>query len=309
MHRVDGGMQQPDLFEESTTRSLLDQLLEESRLYKSSTDYKDLLDFVVRLRNFAPFNAMLLQVQKPGLTYAASARDWRERFERYPKEEARPLLILWPFGPVALVYDVQDTDGKPMPEDVASFVAYGAIGKTALLEFESILKKKIIELYWIDAGDGRAGSIEVVQRPKDAKGASRYRIQINRNHTPAVKFATLAHELAHLTLGHLGPDKNLRVPARSGLQHVQRELEAESVAYIVCQRNGVVPKSQSYLTDYVSTSTTVNDLDVYQVMRAAGQIETMLGLAAHARFDRPPLLQAKQAGDGTAEATGSLFSV
>ena len=46
---------------------------------------------------------MLLQLQKPGLSYAASARDWRERFGRTIKEGTRPLLILWPFGPVALV--------------------------------------------------------------------------------------------------------------------------------------------------------------------------------------------------------------
>ena len=70
---------------------------------------------MVRLRNFAPFNAMLLQVQKPGLTYAASAADWRTTFKRKPKEGARPLLILWPFGPVALVYDVIDTEGKELP--------------------------------------------------------------------------------------------------------------------------------------------------------------------------------------------------
>ena len=95
---------QPDLFETAATRSLLDQLFSDSRLYTKSRDYKDLLDFVARLRNFAPFNAMLLQVQKPGLSYAASAHDWSVRFGRRPKEGARPLLILWPCGPVALVY-------------------------------------------------------------------------------------------------------------------------------------------------------------------------------------------------------------
>src|ERR1017187_10839351 len=112
---------QQDLFETEAARSLLDQLLTDSRLYTKSKDYLDLLDFVVRLRNFAPFNAMLLQVQKPGLSYAASAHDLRERFGRTLKEAARPLLILWPFGPVALVYDVLDTEGRPFPEDVAVF--------------------------------------------------------------------------------------------------------------------------------------------------------------------------------------------
>ena len=49
------------------TRSMLDQLLADSRLYSSTQEYKSLLDFVVRLRNFAPFNATLLQIQSPGL--------------------------------------------------------------------------------------------------------------------------------------------------------------------------------------------------------------------------------------------------
>ena len=79
---------------------------------------------------------MLLHVQKPGLSYAASARDWRDRFGRRPKEGARPLIILWPFGPVALVYDVMDTEGKPLPEDVESFFARGDIDEIKLRSFE-----------------------------------------------------------------------------------------------------------------------------------------------------------------------------
>ena len=64
---------QPDLFETEATRSLLDRLLTDSKLYTKSKDYMELLAFVARMRNFAPFNAMLLQVQKPGLRFAASA--------------------------------------------------------------------------------------------------------------------------------------------------------------------------------------------------------------------------------------------
>jgi hypothetical protein len=60
-----GSNVQEDLFEVEATRGLLDSLLTQSRLYHTSTDYMELLDFVVRPRNFAPFNAMLLQMQKP----------------------------------------------------------------------------------------------------------------------------------------------------------------------------------------------------------------------------------------------------
>jgi len=65
------------------------------------------------------------------------------------------------------------------------------------------------------------------------------------------------------------------------------ELEAECVAYLVCARNGVQSKSESYLADFVSQNTTVDEIDLYQVLRAAGQVETLLEIGAQAHFDRP----------------------
>src|SRR6266481_1344945 len=240
---TDHTSQQQDLYESNGVRSMLDQLLDDSRLYTQSKDFKELLEFVVRLRNFAPFNAMLLQVQKPGLSYAASARDWRERFGRSPKEGARPLVILWPFGPVALVYDVLDTDGEPLPVDVVCFFAHGAVDDTQLKSFRTKIISKNIEWYEVDEGDQKAGSIRVIRRAPTEKEATYYRMHINRNHDPAVQFTTLTHELGHLFLGHLGPDKKLNVPERPRLDHDQKEFEAESVAYLVCERNGVHSKS------------------------------------------------------------------
>ncbi len=267
--------------------SLLDDLFAQSRPYTKSKDYGELLDFVVRLRNFAPFNAMLLQIQKPGLSYAASERDWRVRFGRELKEGARPLLILWPFGPVALVYDVMDTDGDELPEDVASFVARGQINEQQMESFSFLLARKNIDWHWIDAGDRKAGSVSVVYRALHGKETSRYRLEINRNHTPAVQFTTLAHELGHLYLGHLGPDSRLKIPERPRPELALREVEAESVAYIVCKRNGVEPKSQTYLSGFINKRTTFEGIAVYQIMRAAGRIEALLELATATKFDGP----------------------
>lgn len=294
---------QHDLFESDAARALLDQLLEDSRLYRSSADYLQLLDFVVRLRNFAPFNAMLLQIQKPGLRYAASAFDWRERFNRRPKRGARPLLILWPFGPVALVYDVQDTEGEPLPADVSFFQASGEITAERMQRFLAMLGRKGINHQYFDGGDGCAGSIEVTQEPPERKHMrvpdvkqktertktekpSEYLMRLNKNHPPNVQFSTLAHELGHLLLGHLGADKRLSIPARPmPINHAQKELEAESFAYLACRRNGVKCKSETYLADYVKAHTTINDLDIYQVLRAVGQMEQMLQLTAHTRYE------------------------
>lgn len=282
---------QLEMFEEEAARSLLDQLLEESRLYKTSKGYLKLLEFTKRLRNFAPFNAMLLHVQKPGMRYAASAYDWKARFERHSKENARPLLTLWPFGPVALVYDVQDTEGKELPQDVDSFFARGAITTEQIPAFIKDMGRRQIACDYFDGGDGKAGSIRVLKTSTPKEGGC-YGMQLNRNHSVPVQFVTIAHELAHLFLGHLGPDKKLNIPERPRPAHAQEELEAESVAYLVCARNGVESKSESYLTDFVKANTTIETLDLYQVMRAAGQIETLLGLSSHTRYAPPPGSQA-----------------
>jgi hypothetical protein len=275
------------LFDPEATRALLDQLLTDSRLYRTGKDYKSLLDFVVKLRNVAPFNAMLLQLQKPGLRFAASALDWRERFDRTIKDGARPLLILWPFGPVATVYDVQDTEGKELPEDVDCFVARGQVDAAVFSGFARKLTPKNIEWKEFDGGDANAGSIRVLRRGDGEKDRTLYRMMINRNHSLAVRFVTLIHELGHLFLGHLGPDKTLTVPRRPPLTHAQVELEAESVAYIVAERNGVESKSKTYLANFVQQGNAIDNLDVYQIMRAAGQVEMHLGLISHTRFESP----------------------
>ena len=67
----------------------------------------------------------------------------------------------------------------------------------------------------------------------------------------------------------------------------QRELEAESVAFIVCKRNGVSSKSETYLKTFVDQNTTADNLDIYRILSAAGQIETLLGLGARTAFERP----------------------
>jgi hypothetical protein len=280
-----------DSVDQGSARSLLDQLLADSKVYKSTDSYKALLEFVIRLRNVAPFNAMLLQLQKPGLTYAASAHDWKSLFNREVKEDARPLLILWPFGPVATVYDVLDTfdpknpkqDG--LPENIATFFAAGEITKERMRRFEKVLAKKKIELQWVDQGDASAGQIRLISSGKDDKDKS-YSIKVNRNHNPAAQFTTLAHELGHLFLGHLGPNKQLSAPKRCALTHATEEIEAESVAYLVCERNGVKTKSETYLANFVTAGLSAENLDLYRITHAAGHVESVLGLSMHTQFPR-----------------------
>ncbi len=270
-------------------RNLLDQLLIDSRLYRTSKEYLELLDFTIRLRNMAPFNAMLLQIQKPGLNYAASAYDWQHRFQRTVKDKARPMLIMWPFGPVALVYDVLDTEGKDLPKDAFAFYAKGRIDDARMTVFKASLENKQIHTKPYEQGDRDAGYIRRLTRATDKKDYSVYELGLNRNHNAAMSFVTLAHELGHLFLGHLGEDKKLSIQDRCAVEHRMREIEAESVAYIVCHRNGIECRSQKYLNAYVENGETTENLDIYAITRAAGHIERLLDLSHSSQWSADPM--------------------
>ena len=268
--------QQLSLFDVETTRSLLDQLIADSKLYRTGNDYKELLDFIARMPHLAPFNAMLLQIQKPGLKYAMTAKDWRDRYGVNPKEGARPLIIMWPFGPVGFVFDVIDTDGHGLPLDVFSFNARGNIGSDSMDRFKVLMKRK--DIYWfdVDQGDAHEGLIRVLSRSEE--NGNRYRININKNHPLPTQFATLAHELGHLFLGHLGDDKKLKIKDRRGRPDHIIELEAESVSHIICSRTGIKSRSEPYLSEFLAEDDKDVNLDIYAILVAAGAVESLLEL-------------------------------
>lgn len=263
---------------ETQERALLDQLIAATQLYDSSEAIQELLDFTIRLREFAPFNAMLLHIQKPGLTHAATAQDWHTRFGRAPKRGARPLLVLRTMGPVDFVFDVLDTEGQDLPVDAFSFPTFGNLSDNRFGEFLKAVSKEKIDLLPLDAGDGQAGWIRVLIPARGGKGKAVYQLAYNRNHPAPTKFVTVAHELAHLYLGHLGADNGRRVPDRRDTPHDMMEVEAEMVAYLVAMRNGLEPHSQSYLSNYKGA---LGDLNLYAVMRTANAVETVMGISAH----------------------------
>ncbi len=59
------------------------------------------------------------------------------------------------------------------------------------------------------------------------------------------------------------------------------------MAYLVCKRNGVAPRSETYLAKYLKEDISLDQVDVYQIMRAAGQVEAILGLSGRTKYERP----------------------
>lgn len=263
--------------ENDMERALIEQLIAATKLYNSSETVQELLDFTIRLREFAPFNAMLLHIQKPGLTHAATAWDWRSRFGRVPKLGARPLLILRAMGPVDFVFDFLDTEGRDVPHDAFVFPTLGSLAEKRFRKLINSIAREKIKCLALDAGDARAGWIELLAESSSRQGKNLYRLAYNGNHPAPTRFVTVAHELAHLYLGHLGPDRGRRVPDRRMTTHNLREVEAEMTAYLVAKRNGLEPKSESYLANYQEA---FEQLNLYAVMRAANSVETIMGISA-----------------------------
>jgi len=284
-------MDQQDIFNageikpEDRAQTLIADLVVRSRLYHTTHNYKELLDFIGRLSNIAPFNAMLLNIQKPGLRIAASEFEWINKHKRTIKEGARPLIILWPFSPVALVYDIADTEGKELPEAVENtFRVEGEICAKKLEQLISKPKNVRLSIKCIEWGDGKAGDIEVLSRSMKKKEKSLYKIRLNANHNLGVQFSTLVHELAHLQLGHLGVDVSLNIKDRAKLTLAEKEFEAESVAYLVCERHGMKINSDSYLSGYVDGQIGDKSLNIDIICKAAGHVETMVGIASKMLF-------------------------
>ena len=98
--------------------STIDSLLQASRSYRKLTDFQEMIGFMGRFRDYAPYNNMLVRIQNPTCSFYATANDWQNRFGRTLVEDARPMLILAPMHPVMLVYDLDQTEGPELPAEL-----------------------------------------------------------------------------------------------------------------------------------------------------------------------------------------------
>jgi hypothetical protein len=230
-------------------RALIDQLIADTKLYNSRESVKELLDFTVKLPNIAPFNAMLIHIQKPGATYVMRPKEWIFGFHRRIKPHARPLLILRNFGPVEFVYDINDTEGPPLPENMYAFPTTGRVEPGRLRAMETTLRRENIDIVHTDTGDALGGYARRLGPHGDDKRLEKFEIGLNKNHSEVVRFGSLIHEVAHVYLGHCGADPKRKIAARDH-STAFAEIEAETVAYVVAKRSGVSPRSDKYLSRY-----------------------------------------------------------
>jgi IrrE N-terminal-like domain len=236
---------------------------------------------------------MLIHIQMRGARYVAPAHRWTRDYGRHIKAGARPLVILQPMGPVMFVFDVADTEplpgAPPLPAEVERpfEVRRGNIGGELKSTVENA-KRDGIGVTEQRAGSQGAGSIQMARggnplrfqtqfkpEPKYLSVPLRYALLLNSNLSAEARYATLAHELAHLYCGHLGTPNDKWWPDRGGLALAAAEFEAESVCYLVCERLGIDNPSDEYLAGYLGSNEQIPSISLDCVMKAAGLIERM----------------------------------
>ena len=233
-------------------------------LYASGR-YADYLAAMSKFHHYSYSNALLILFQCPTATRVAGYKVWKTEFERQVKRGEHGIMIFAPsqHKRAAMVEKKDPATGKTL---------YGSDGKP-LMEPGFVLATRFVPVYVFGVGqtEGRelpnigvselsgevTGYEDISARlsalsplpimfgavPGTAKGYASHmegRIVIKPGMSQVQTLKTMIHEIAH---GKLHPPDFL---ADHPKQRHEKEVEAESVAYVVCQHFGIDTSDYSF---------------------------------------------------------------
>lgn len=214
--------------------SQLDTLARAVDEVRASELFQNFLKFQARFHSYSWHNSWLILTQSPNASRVAGFKTW-QTMGRFVRKGERGIMIFAPrpwskesedgetesgvyFRPV-YVFDVAQTDGEALPEIACPSIESDA--STLLSRLERVALKRNLTLKTdnqVEFGYATASGV----------------IAINDTHATGQRAKTLAHELAHAAM-HF--DKSVR--AELNIDRNRAELEAESVAYVVCTHFGL----------------------------------------------------------------------
>jgi antirestriction protein ArdC len=233
----------------------------------SSERWQEWLAVQSRFHHYSFRNTLLIQLQCPEATRVAGFRAWQQ-LDRQVRKGEKAIWILAPvtrkrddddaddddgnkrilvaFKP-ACVFDVSQTDGEPLPEVCSRLDGTAPDGVyDNLIAVAHSIGYSVEEDYLPGATNG------------DCNFAERH-IRVEVTNAPAQQVKTLAHELAHAMLHENAQDRALA------------ELEAESVAFVVCAALGV--ESDDYSFGYVTRWAGGSETAVAAIKESASRIQ------------------------------------
>ncbi len=261
---------------------------------KENGTIKKFFQFLKKTPNHAPFNNALVFIQNPDCWYYATAKQWENRFNRTIKEEARPMVILFPFWPVEFVYDFRDTEWPNIAEDDILFRWKEKEGNLDEKVFNNIYKN----LYKLNI---TLNSVEIREYLSETSFHSggfaqhtfaddKLSITLHPRYSKESieAYWVLCHEIAHILLGHLRnitiekkwkkwefPKKIEIVKDRTNVSSSIKELEAELVARIVFNNMWIEKNSELYIASWTQDMDDFNKLWMSEVLKVAGKILDM----------------------------------
>ena len=233
---------------ENLTQMLKDGLTE----YTNSEKYHELLCVMSHFHHYSVNNCLLIAMQCPQASYVAGYTSWRNNFHRQVKRGSKAIRIFSPY-----TYKTKDENGEEIERLGFKVASVFDISATEQIEHLEPVTIGIEDLQGtIDNYKQFLTAFEYVSPvPVEYKlfdgGAKGYysdkekQIVIQDGMAERQTVKTLIHEIAH---AFLHTKEQLKEDKRS---REQKELEAESVAFIVCKHFGF--DSDEYSFPYITS--------------------------------------------------------
>lgn len=279
--------------------SEIEHLLADTRNFQRSEAsqlFFETLVFIKKSQYLAPFNALLVKQQRPKATFVLPENRWHHIHSRKLRSGVQPIVVMRPFGPVDFVYDIADIaniEAHPIrgchPNLPTEEICRRLFPSTQPPPHLQILLEELIRncrhqglrLKESPLPIERAGQVGLISSryrlpPKEVKANNRlinYEMTVNSTHPTEIRFAALAHELAHIYCNHLN-----EFDRPQGEKNAQddNEFEAEAVAYLFCYRHGFRPRSEQYLAGYLQEGREPQLASFGVIINALKKIEDLL---------------------------------
>ena len=234
-----------------------------------SERYKEYLKVMSKFHNYSFRNTVLIAMQKPDASLVAGFSAWKNNFERNVmrgqkgikiiapspykiKQEMqkidphtqKPIIgkdgkpvteekeVTIPAYKVVSVFDVSQTEGKELP-DIAVDELTGDVDRYKDF-FAALEKTSPVPIAFENIEGGSHGYYHLEDK----------RIAINEGMSELQTLKTAIHEIAHAKLHDI--DLNAPKDEQPRVDRRTREVEAESVAYTVCQHYGLDTSDYSF---------------------------------------------------------------
>ena len=257
----------PSQFEK--VKEITDKLEAGIKALFESDAFKKYLSTVAKFHNYSLNNTILIAMQKPDATYVAGYTAWKNQFGRQVQKGETGIKILAPtpykkqmevdkvdpytgqavMNPdgttakelkeimvpafkVVSVFDVSQTDGKPLPT-IGVDELTGNVHQYEMF-LEALKRSCPVPIGFEQIESGAKGYYHTVD----------HRIALQEGMSEVQTIKTLIHEMTHQAL-HSKDPKELP-PDEPKLTRNAKEVEAEAVAYTVAQHYGIETSDYSF---------------------------------------------------------------